>query len=413
MKCTQRVRAASLLLASTAAIFGLLVASCNNEYGIFQNVQDEVKQAGTEAFQKNAIKAFLPFGQYYFVAPGSYLYERASSGGTWTKVTALADGSLYYCRGLVSTSSSRLYALIETGSSDSTAIALYSSSDGASWSKIDVGTPTEPLISNVSELKLGSATYRKFYFDALFAANGELYLEGHVIDSSTATHTNNYYLYRYSGGAFKNISTVQLSAEEPLRGVAYFGSKYYFASLSHLLSGSSADGSDAASIVSSYSGLSSETIWGLSVAGSYLYITTKSGTIYRSDTSTGLDIASIPLTKVVEVPLSSSKKVILVGTDSPSTSYDAIGYYEASVDSSTAFTSSGYTFVTGGNGTVTGKSSIYSTTISTFPVHDFYYLGDSSSGTLFACISPGVTSTSYYGLYSDSYSGAWVGWSAE
>jgi hypothetical protein len=85
----------------------------------------------------------------------------------------------------------------------------------------------------------------------------------------------------------------------------------------------------------------------------------------------------------------------------------AQGYYECNVGT---FPNG---FVSGGSGVVDSNSSIYSTTVSIAPVHSFFYDGDATSGRLFVCVSPGTSSTSYYGLYESDWNGtSWSGWAA-
>jgi hypothetical protein len=155
------------------------------------------------------------------------------------------------------------------------------------------------------------------------------------------------------------------------------------------------------------------TIWGISYISSsnHLYVTTKSGYIYRNGVVTAANPAGLPLTQVVEVP-SAAGQILLVGTDAiPPTSVissaPAQGYYECNVGT---FPNG---FVSGGSGVVDSNSSIYSTTVSIAPVHSFFYDGDATSGRLFVCVSPGTSSTSYYGLYESDWNGtSWSGWAA-
>ena len=135
-----------------------------------------------------------------------------------------------------------------------------------------------------------------------------------------------------------------------------------------------------------------------------VYIGTKDGYLYQSGNPTGLDIASVPISVVVQVP-STSGNIILVGTDTDDVNTDAVGYFEG-------------TFVSGGlvsgatNHIVSNTSSVYNTTVSVFPVHAFYY--DATRRYVFIAISPGYTSTSYYGLYESNWDGSvWTGWSAQ
>ncbi|MGA2546061.1 MAG: hypothetical protein ABSF43_05910 [Rectinemataceae bacterium] len=126
-------------------------------------------------------------------------------------------------------------------------------------------------------------------------------------------------------------------------------------------------------------------------------------------------MVGLPLTQVVEVPGASSATILLVGTDSvpPTTVIAAAaaqGYFECNV--STFPTG----FVAGGSGQVTSNSSLYATTVNIAPVHSFFYdpIVDPVVGNrLFICVSPGTSSTSYYGLYESDWNGStWSGWTA-
>jgi hypothetical protein len=92
-----------------------------------------------------------------------------------------------------------------------------------------------------------------------------------------------------------------------------------------------------------------------------------------------------------------------VGTEASDISTLAEGYYEGTF---------GSLLIGNDNSIVASSSSIYNSTVEGFPVHCFYY--DSARQDLFICISPGTTSSSYYGLYKSHYNGSsWNGWEAE
>ncbi len=80
MKAARRVvRAASILFASAVAL------SCNNAYGIFQNVQGEQKQTGTSVFQEVSVSKAFRLGNNYYAALGS-LQTTPVGQDSWSKV---------------------------------------------------------------------------------------------------------------------------------------------------------------------------------------------------------------------------------------------------------------------------------------------------------------------------------------
>jgi hypothetical protein len=416
MRTSRRIACAlSLALAS------LLFFSCNNSYGIFYSIQQERKQVGTKVFQKTTVNNAFRLGAYYYATTAT-LNRRTIDDGSWSSVD-IGGFSSYTLRSAV-LAGSTIYALIETGKADPPTLSVYGSTDGSTWPTL-ISLPTCPS---------GLASDNdSFSLDALYAtSNGELYAEGHKYTETSSTYGySNYYLFRYNGSSFVQVVGAS-SAFSPaigmtLRGVVFdsANNKYWFASEDKLFSGTQADGSDAVNSVSAFSGLSltadateATTLWDISYAGSgttrALYVSNKAGTLFRyqSGTSSSQDVASVPITKVIEVPAASGATMLLAGTDAINTT-SAVGYYEGTfpalvIGSKTAI--------------VALNSSIYSTTVSSFPVHAFYYdstyteTGTNYAGIVFICVSPGTSSTKYYGLYSskwDPSSQTWSGWSAE
>jgi hypothetical protein len=365
------------LAAALAIIASSLAISCNNSNGIFYNVQLEKEQNGTKVFQKTAATNAFKLGSYYYAAT-SRLYRRAASGVSgdpWDQVDI--GGNSYTLRGVVLVGGTAIYALTGT---DSTGVSLYQSTDGSTWNSV--------------ALPGGTA------FDALFAANDQVFAENHAYDSATKVST--YTLYNitasaYVGGAFAP------GTDKTIRGVAYDGATYWFASEDMICSGTATNAADASASFDAalMTNIASSPIWGISYAASQVYLGTKGGTLYQGGSGNEA-VASVPLTVAVEVP-SGAGNILLVGTDAKDASNAAKGYYEGnfgslSIGSDTAI--------------VAHSSSIYSTTVSSFPVHAFYY--DSAAGKLFVCISPGSSSSNYYGLYMSHYNGSsWDGWEAQ
>lgn len=394
--CPRSMLLAAALLASLAAV------SCDNSVGIYTNIQQEHAQSGTDAFKKTTSTNAFKLGSYYYATTAKLYRRSTASDATEWKIVSINGSESYYIRSAV-LAGSTIYAL--TGI-DSSSVALYAGVDDGSgnlsWTGIAMpGAPADHSITN---------SYSNFALDALYSANGELYAEGNYYVSSGygVGGTSYYYLYRLSGSALSPVSSLSafINTTSPIRDVVYGGSTYYFASTGALYSDSAADGSTASSIIDNFTNLSSKKIWALSYTGSHLYVSTTTGYLYR-DSGDGYQIYSVsrPLTKVIEVPYSSGN-ILLVGTDTNDVDVAAIGYYEGTWGSASSF-------VLGStNHIVASSSAVYSTTVSAFPVHQFYY--DSTLGNLFVCISPGTTSSSYYGLYETSWNGtSWSGWDAQ
>jgi hypothetical protein len=395
--------ARQVLGAATIVLASFLALSCNNAYGIFQEVQGEQKQNGSKVFQEttatNAFRLDNGTNKYYY-ASTVRLYRRLAADSSWSQVN-VGGSSSYTLRSVVlmgTSSVGTIYALVGDKSSD---MALYSSTDGDAWAKEPL--PPSPMSSGT------------FYLDALFAADNHLYAEGHVFVPDTSTGNGNgksyYTLYYFSGAAFSPVNAAFTNILTTIRGVVSdkndgTGTSHWFAATDRLYEGASADGTGATQVTDvTLSGLSTKTIWGISYTGGHLYVATKDGYLYQdSGTAKEVNSDSLPLTAVISVPPTIGS-FILVGTDTVDVSAPAVGYYEGTFPSLDVDSSSPV---------VARTSSIYSTTVKGFPVHAFYYDGDGSSGNLFVCISPGVSSSNNYGLYESTWDGsAWSGWSAQ
>jgi hypothetical protein len=404
MRTTRRA-----LCAASIAIASLLALSCNNDFGIFQSVQNEKKQVGTKVFQETPVFNAFRLGSYYF-ASTAVLNRRsvgASGDNPWSTVSI--GGTPYRLRSAVLagavSGTPTIYTLIETGSEPNISLLVYSSTNGVDWTPITTLPSQTYTGSTISSL------------DALFAtSNGELYAEGHSYASNASSTitagSSTYTLYHLVGSSLNNIVTgFTPTLDKSIRGVVYdsVNTKYWIASEDQLVSNTAADGTGALvnEISTTYTGLAGKTIWeisytsGIGAAGA-LYITTKDGWLFQGGTATGKSVTSIPLTQVGQVPTSSgSVDNILVGTDAILTT-PAVGYFEGTFGTLNA----------GSGGTVTNNSSVYATTVGAAPVHAFYY--DPTDKKLFICVSPGTTSTSYYGLYESDWTGsAWSGWAAQ
>jgi hypothetical protein len=361
----------------------LLAISCNNSYGIFEDVQGQTEQDGSDIFKKTATVTAFRLGDSYY-ASTSKLYSRDVDASHWSLVS-IGGTKSYFLRSVVLVGNTTIFALVGDTASDT---KLYSSS-GGSWSRVS-GLP-----SSVA-------------FDSLFSANGCLFAVSHrfVSDDSTETGTSYYSLYYSSdnGISFNTVASFVNVKTTTIRGVVYGGGYYYFAAEDRLYMCAAPDNSTGTSL-----GSPPHHIWRISYSGTtggtgeHLYIGTVNGNLYRDDFNGYEDVTSCPLTAVVEIPTSGDKEILIVGTDAEDTSTLANGYYEGPYSS----------LRHGPKDAITAhSSSIYNSTVNDAPVHDIYW--DSANNDLFICISPGSSNSTFYGLYRSHFNGTkWDGWEAE
>ena len=378
-----------IICAISILLVVFFVFACNNDYGVFSNIQQEKKQSGNTIFQKTPVNNVFKLGSSYYAATRRLQTRDVATSSLWSVVT-IGGSSNYDLRSAAlagNSTTGTIYALIEA--TDGTQSVYHWTSGDTSWTAIAT-LPTPGL-------------------DALFAtSNGELYAEGHSYNSSTLVST--YFLFHLVGTSLNNpMLGFTPTSDKSIRGVVsnLAGTKFWIASEDQLVSNAVADGSGTIvnEISITYPTLSGKTIWGISFTtgiadASSLYITTKDGYLYKGGTPAGSLVVSLPLTQVVQVPNGASDN-ILVGTDAIGYS-TAVGYYEGTFGS----------MVSGSAGKVTLSNGIYTSTVSTFPVHAFFY--DSTAQKVFICVSPGTASLTSYGLYSSDWNGStWSGWSAE
>ncbi len=427
MKAIRRVLGAASML--VALVFS---ASCNNDYGIFKNVQEEKQQVGTSVFQEVPVMNAFRCGGYYYAAIAT-LQRSVVGQDSWSTVAIGNPPSTNYvlsnavCTGPTGT----IYALVQTGTEPNLTVKVYSSTDGNTWAALNMP----------SWMTYNSSTVD--VFDALFTtSNGDLFAENHDYNlnptdpSTPGASTYTLYYYKPSSSSFVQVKggdggfapSPTSDYDKSIRGaVCDKNGKYWFASEDQLYGGGTDPaGTDAVNSLSSfYPGFASiipaaTTIWAMSCiggtltgsAGSYVYISTKNGNIYRSD-GTENNPTSLPLWQVFEVP-SSTGTTLLVGTDAVGITA-ASGYFEGAWNN----------LSNGGSNVsydVAGGEAIYSTTVQAFPVLSFYYDAngyvDPATNLmlhpLFVCIEPGYSSTTYHGLYQSIWNGSsWSGWSAQ
>jgi hypothetical protein len=386
MKILKRALGAGLVLATA-----ILAQSCDNTKGIFYGVQQETKPSGQTIFLKTVVTHALRFGGKYY-ATTARLYARTVAGTDWSMVAIPASTSSYVRAIATDDGATTLYAATDSG--------IFSSTNGTTWSAVAITPPT--LGANQS-----------FAFDDLYSANGQVFAEGHLIDTSGSTPTSEYNLYNV--GATSEVTGLGIAnaITVPFVGVAFDGTNYWYATQGALFSGSAADATSnsaaaaaEASIITAvtpgtniYARLSSPG----SLALTDLYLTTTTGFVFRDSSSTwtsSANLGALPLSDSVVVP-SASGNLLLLGTNTSSSS-SATGYLEGPA--------TGLSLTGGSLGAVTKNATIYAQTLGTLPVLKFFYDDSASPKTLFACVAPGNANKTY-GIYFSTYDGsAWSGW---
>jgi len=398
------VRAMSILLASCLAL------ACNNDFAIFRTIQGEKKQVGTQVFDETSVSNVFGLLGNYYAATGT-LNGSPVGQDSWSTVAIGSPPSTNYAlRSAVlagNQASGTVYALIEIGVEPNMTIKVYSTVDGVNW--INVPIPAQTVTGA-----------NAFTFDALYgtSTNGLVFAEGHAYNTNTSDPTNpgpsTYTLwYSQGGAAFQQVTHFAPGIDRPIRGVVCDNSgNYYFASedLLQMSPTCSDGGSDFSSIAAPGTfpnqGTTSTTIWDISFTGSALYVSRQDGVLFQYSFPSGpvqsVSLGSLPLTQVIQVPSAITGTTLLVGSDAIGAGSAAVGYYEGTW---------GNIQIGSNNSEVASNSSVFATTVAQFPVHAFYW--DQVNGNLFVAVSPGFSSTSYYGLYKSAWTGTWAGWSAQ
>ena len=173
MKKNTMNRLFGVLLAVGAAT--LILAACDNSYGVLHEIQTEKAQIGTDVFKNSTVKALGVDGTNYYAAMAK-VYTRTIGGNTWS-VLSIDGNSDYYCSGFVSSGAGSIFvATANTVSGAATGIYTTANS-GTSWTRMDSSEFTSKIV------------------DALFYANGTLFVTAHTETESAAT----YALYYWNG----------------------------------------------------------------------------------------------------------------------------------------------------------------------------------------------------------------------
>jgi len=365
-----------VLLAAAAAVLAL--ASCDNTYGVFHEIQTETSQVGTDIFKNATVKAIGEDGLNYYAAMAK-VYVRAVTGDTWSVLPVSGD-SAYYCAGFASDGAGSIY-VAAAGTDDATALkGIYSTADsGATWTRLDGGEFAAKVV------------------DTLFYANATLFAAAHTDAETGATFD----LYYYDGADFVTAGLVGL--DDPVTGLVWDGSSYWAMSLGTLYTGAAPAG--FAADATGGPPASGETLRGLAVDSSgNVLITTDEGLLYTYNGAawTSDVIASgVTLGILAEAPVDASASAyrLLIAKHNSSNGYYE---YDASTGDPLAGNDSDAVYVP--------TASSYTTTIYSKPVMAIYF--SAAHDTIL--IGMAAQGTGTYALYSNTVSGAdWSGWTAE
>ncbi len=352
--------------ASTAVFW-----SCDNTFHVFDDIQTEVRQVGTDIFKNATVKALGDDGTNYYAAMAKIWY-RPMAGGDW-KVLPIAGDSDYYSYSLVSDPAGAvIYAAVEK----SGALAVYNgTAAGTVWTAVPLGS-------------LGGLNLDDLYF-----SNGTLFALAHSGTGSTVK-----YSLHYSNGTLAFAATTLADLDLPLLGICWNGTKYFSPTSATVYTATANTGPWSESPPpggKSFGGIAVD-------SAKDIHLSTLDGYLYTWDGSAWSAAKTIKakqtLGMVAEVETTPGSGVyrLLVA-------HGNIGYYEFDgataidgSDSGTAFGTPASAYTT----TVYGKSVLAVHSASTV---DEILIGLASQG-----------SSTGYALYSNTYaSGKWSGWSAE
>lgn len=373
-------RAGILVVAITTA---LIASSCDNSYGFISSVQQESLATQKSTFYKAAVNQLVAYsGDYYARLVGIYKRPAASAASKdWTLVDTIGSlGDAYTCRGLAATTAGLYAAILSRVDGTETPVGIYHF-DGTSWT-----------------LAMSSATAD---IQALYAANNEVFALVRTSYTSSTAH----YAIRHLNGAALETTGIDDVTTYPAGLVGNGSGQYWAAAGVTLYLGSSPTGlaSSAVTIAKTASALTYDS------AASTLFLGTKDGYVYNWDGTTASPTGgylattstSYGITTLAALPRSAGAYCVLAGNSLQ-------GYFESPVSTGQV---SGFTI--GSDSLYVASATNYDTSLQYLPVYSFDYVGDSTSGTLFASASS-TMSTSYPGLWSNAYSGgAWSGWTAE
>jgi hypothetical protein len=379
----------ALILASTI----LLASACDNSYGVFSEIQTEVRQIGTDQFKNAAVRSLGEDGSNYYAVMAK-VFKKAKTSGSWA-VLPVGTGSpstSYFSLGFaVDAGTGTIYAA-SGDLTDSALLELVSSTDsGATWTAL-----------GSSALLAGSGGTR--IVTSLFVSNSTLFA---LVQNKS---TQKYSLLYYDSVGVQNFASITGLADLdlPIIAVTHDGTRYWAATRSSLFTSTAVATFSADAFPGTPSG--SETIRGVArLSDGDIVVTSGDGQIYTFDAGTsawgsGVEVNNgVDLGLALEVPVdptdgASAKRLILGKKDA------GYGYYEWNASNSSRLLGNAALAV------FSQPSSNYTTTVYGKPMLSLYF-SDSHDTVFVGLASQGTDS---YALYSNTFTaGAWSGWTAE
>lgn len=364
------------LLAATLFMLGT-VFSCDNTFGVFQSIQTEKKQTGTDVFLNASVKSVAEDGSNFYAAMAK-IYFRPKTGTGWN-VLSVANNTNYFCNGIAGDGTSTVYAAISSNT-DNSLLGIYKSTDGgSSWT-----TVTSTSLSGLA-------------IDGMWLVNGALFVAAHGSPAE-----NNYKLYYDNGSGFALAGAGLGGLTSGVLSVAFDGTSYWAATSSALYKGLAGSMAEEASAGSPKA--DTKTIGGIcaDTATGKVFVTTADGLLYAYQTGSWTHATVKTDLKLGPIAMPGN----------PSTDYLIIAKSDA-YDGYSEFTPSTSTYTEGKDGIlVNATASLYASTVYGKPVNGFY--GSKDGKSFFIALSAQGSST--YGLYRtdyDSGTSKWSGWTAE
>ncbi|MFA5852613.1 MAG: hypothetical protein WC820_07930 [Spirochaetales bacterium] len=378
---TKKIAGLTILLIAAAAA-ALILAACDNSYGVFHEIQTEKAQVGTDIFKNATVKALGGDGSKYYAIMAKVYAKSTTPGSVWS-VLSVSNDTDYYCSGFASDEAGTIYV----ASSDTASTALkgiYSTIDsGANWTKMDSGEFASKIV------------------DALYYANGKLFVEAHTETDTAAT----YALYYYDTVSSTFLTAGLSGLDLPLKGLVWGDSAYWTITSSNVYTSATESGFTSTAESTSGTPSAAKTLAGIAVDSvGQVLVTTTDGYLYTRASSAWtnkLIASSVVLGVLAEVPIDSTPSGYRLMMAKHNASY---GYYEYNATTSAVLQGNDSSAI------FVPTASSYTTTIYTKPVLAIYY--SATNDTIL--IGMAAQGTDTYALYSNTYSGtAWSGWTAE
>lgn len=384
----------AFLRAASGAMLALaLLFSCDNTFGVFSEIQTEVRQVGTDQFKNATVRMLGEDGSNYYAAMAK-VFKKAKAGGSWAvlSIGSASPSSSYFSLGFaVDQGTGTLYAAPGDLATSSLLEIVSSSDSGSTWTA---------LVSTALQAGSGGSNT----LAGLFFAGSTLFAQVQV------KSTLKYSLFHYDSVASAFAAVGGLAdLDSPVHALVHDGTQFWAATSAKLYKGAGAAALAEDALSGSPSG--AETIRGLAIlSDGDLAATTNDGQIYTHDFGTAAWSAvevndGVRLGAAVEVPvdpsnLAAGRRIILGKHDA------GYGYYEWNASASPP----SYLLGNAGTALYSQPSSNYTTTVYGKPIQSLYF--SDSEDTIFACLA--AQGTDGYALYSNRFaSGAWSGWTAE